>query len=166
MPSWDRVNQFLSIGANLSVLVGLVFVGLEVQNGNSAVQTQTSALVVEGFNTLNALVISDSELARIVSTADNEPEKVSGIEAMQYSHLLRSYANQYVQLYRMYENGQLGEDEWQIYASEAQQMLASPGGKLFLEGNSIAIELNSIISELESLPRAYDDFLGRGYQSL
>jgi len=147
-------------------LVGLAFVGFEVRNSNSAVRGQTSALIVEGFNTLNSLTISDPDLARVILTAANDPEKVSDVEAMQNSGLTRSYTNQYLQLFRMYENGLLSDEEWLIYASEAKQMLSSPGGKVFLEGNSVALELNSILSDFETTPQAYDDLLGREYSPL
>ena len=157
----ERINNYLAIGANVAVLVGLIFVGLEVRNSSSAVNAQTYANVAEGFNALNMVLAADPSLARISAIGDVEPNRLSDLEAVRYAHTIRSYANQYFQIYQLRQNGLLSEADWSIWAREAFQLLSSPGGKLFVEGNASGQDLLEKVRSYSGEYQAFDDRLGR-----
>ncbi len=162
----DRVNHYLTVGANVAVLMGLIFVGLEVRNSSNAVIAQTYANVSDGFNSINMMVAADPTLARISAIGDIEPDRLSDLEAIRYSFMLRSYFNQYFKLSRLRENGLLSEAEWSIWAREAFQMLTCPGGKLFVEGNASGQDLLAKVQSYAGDGAAYDDRLGRSESKL
>ncbi len=162
----DRINRYLTVGANIAILVGLIFVGLEVRNSSVAVSAQTSANINEGFNSLNMLLATDPSLARINFIGESEPNRLSDLEAIRFSNVIRSYTNQFIQINRLQQSGLLSEPEWKIYAREAAQMLSTEGGKLFVQGNAIGQDLLTKVQSYSGEATAYDDRLGRAISSL
>ena len=156
----DRINRYLTVGANIAILVGLIFVGLEVRNSSVAVSAQTSANINEGFNSLNMLLATDPSLARINFIGESEPNRLSDLEAIRFSNVIRSYTNQFIQINRLQQSGLLSEPEWKIYAREAAQMLSTEGGKLFVQGNAIGQDLLTKVQSYSGEATAYDDRLG------
>jgi hypothetical protein len=92
---------------------------------------------------------------------EREPEKLTNEEAAIYVAVIRSYVNQYVQVYRLKESGAMSEDDWALYAREARQWLSSPGPQQFIEGNEIGQLLFDAVQPYDSDKPALDDYLGR-----
>ena len=73
----EKLNTYLTVGANLAVLIGLVFVGIELRNSNASIAAQTNYSITEGFNSINMALAGDPELMRINVVGDQEPEKLT-----------------------------------------------------------------------------------------
>ena len=157
----DRLNSYLTVGANVAVLIGLIFVGLELRNSGAAVSSQASANIASGFNQINMQLASEPALASIVAHGSADPTSLTIEEAIQYSLITRSVVNQYTQLLHLRNDGLLSEDQWAIYAREAFHILSSPGGKVFVDGNAIAQELLVAVRPYSSRAYSFDDRLGR-----
>ncbi len=161
MTNTERVNSYLTVGANVAVLIGLIFVGLELRNSGVAVSSQASANIASGFNQINMQLASDPDLARTVAHGSTNPNSLTTEQAIQYSLITRSVVNQYTQLLSLKEEGLLSEDQWAVYAREAYHILSSPGGKAFVDGNAIAQELLAAVRPYSTHPYSFDDRLGR-----
>jgi hypothetical protein len=157
----ERLSTYLTVGANIAVLVGLVFVGVEVRNSNATIAAQTSYNVTEGFNTLNMSLANNPTLLNMTVIGGREPDKLTDEEAAVYVAVIRSYVNQYVQVYRLMESGAISESNWALYAREAHQWLSSPGPQLFVEGNEIGQLLFDAVQPYGGDESTLDDYLGR-----
>lgn len=157
----ERVNSYLSIGANIAVLVGLVFVGLELRNSGAAVSAQASANIASGFNQLNMQLAGDPRLANIMEIGSEDPAQLTFEEAISYAYVVRSTVNQYTQLLHLYESGLVSDSQWRVYAQEAAHILDSPGGKLFVAGNAVAQDLVDAVAPYRSSSYTFDQRLGR-----
>lgn len=62
----DSLNWWLTLLANLGVLGGLVFVGLEIRQNTSQLRAEASRSITESVNALNAGVYSDPDLTDLL----------------------------------------------------------------------------------------------------
>ena len=130
--------RFVSLGANIAVVVGLIFVGLEVGNGRAAAEAQAADGIADGFLQINLITISDSTMARIATVGRVTPDSLSDIDAIRYSMYLRAVFNQYHRVHRLYQSGLIPEEDWGLYAREVAALLDAPGGRLYVEGNEFS----------------------------
>jgi len=131
----ERLNSWLTLLANVGVLIGLFVVILELRQSTDVAQAQMADAAVAGHNELNLAIATDPQVARIFIVGLYEPDKLTDTEAVQFASYLRSEVNQHLRLRRMH---QLGFDSAEDQEGERRQMadlLSTPGGKLFLESN-------------------------------
>ena len=73
-----RVNTWISLGANIGVIVSILFLAFEINQSTKATTAAASDSVVDGYNTLNMAVISDPQVARVFIVGLYEPDKPQG----------------------------------------------------------------------------------------
>ena len=135
--STDRLLRYLSIGANLAVLAGLIFVGLEVRDGRAAAVSQVADGIADGFLQLNMAGISDPEVACIWVVGLDRPEALSTVQAARFSLYMRGVFNQYQRVHRQNQTGLVAPDQWEEIAGEALGMMATAGGSLYVRDNPL-----------------------------
>jgi hypothetical protein len=151
----------LGVGANLAVLVGLVFVGVEVRNSRSTLQMQAADGIAEGFLSMNLAMMTDTAVARVWDQGIHAPDSLTDIEAMQFSMHLRALFNQFERIHSLYAEGLLSHDEWGLYAREALYLMETEGGRLHFAGNQLHDEFVADLEPFRGLPRNIDLRLGR-----
>jgi len=131
----------LSLLANIGVLVGIFLVTYELQQTGESVQAQTRANqiaafegLMDGFNELNLMMASESDVYRIFMTGLNQPDALDDDEAGRFHALMRIYMNNYSKMHGAYLRGTIEERTWARYAAEGAQILDAPGGRLYLKG--------------------------------
>jgi len=76
----ERLNWFLTVGANVGVILGLVFLAIQIYQSTLATQA-TLHLDLVSYGRENAeLLASDDELAEIVVRGQLDPEALSPVE--------------------------------------------------------------------------------------
>lgn len=131
----DRVVDLLNIGANLAVLCGLVFVGLQVRDSRAAAEAQVAESVAAGFQELTSAGMSDPAVACIWVVGLFRPEDLHPIELTRFAFFMRGVFNQYERVFRQYETGLVNRVQWEMIADEIGGVMATPGGRLFLADN-------------------------------
>lgn len=135
MKHTDNILKWLTIGANIAILIGLLFVIFELRQNNNALKMQSQDAIADGFMQLNLASISDSSVARIWVVGLYEPQKLNDVEAIRFSFYLRGVFNQLQRIYSLYQTGTISELEWSSYAEEAAFMMYSNGGQLYFKDN-------------------------------
>lgn len=158
----DRINWWLTVGANVGVLIGLIFVGLEVRNSGKAVTAQTVDSIADGFNTMNLAAIEDPFLAEALYNGLLNPESLDDLSTYRFSLLVRSFFNQYHRVYRLYQLGLLPDADWVNYATEIKGFMELPGVKVYLDGNPVPQDFVSDVLKTADDTRELDYTLGRG----
>lgn len=139
--NWEAVGAVGEILGALVVLLTLAYLARQIRQNTAAIRTQTYEAVMTGFNDLNVHIVSRPQVADLLMRGHFEPTSLGQSEAVQYSFLLRSYANQWLKLFRLYEAGALNAKEWEGFAAEAAQVFACPGGRLFRSENHLYSDL-------------------------
>jgi hypothetical protein len=157
----SRVNQWISVGANVAVLLGLIFVGLEVRNSRAAAEAQAADGIADGFLQLNLLYITDSTVAKVWQRGSLEPNSLSDMEALQFSMHMRALFNQYTRVHRLYRAGLIREEDWELYGREAATLMATPGGLVYFAGNDLPADFERDVLKYEGMAPVVDLRLGR-----
>ena len=131
----ERVNVWLSLGANIGVIVSLLFLAFEIKQSTSATAAAASDSVVDGYNALNLSVISDPQIARMFIVGLYEPDRLTDVEAVQFAMWLRSLVNQHMRLRRLTTLGLYPDTERLPDVQQLAELLSTSGGKKFLESN-------------------------------
>jgi hypothetical protein len=157
----DRLSRWLSIGANVAVLLGLIFVALEVRETRNASIVEAAGGVADGFLQLAIPTLTDTALARTWHQGIYEPEQLSDVEVLQFSSRMRQLFNQFHRVNRLYRAGFIPESEWAIYAREAVNLMLTPGGKTHWENNEMIPELREAIEPYIGQEVNFNFMLGR-----
>lgn len=132
-----RVNTWLSLGANLGVIVSLLFLAFEINQSTKATIAAAGDSVVDGYNNLNLSVISDPQVARVFMVGLYKPDKLTDVEAVQFAMWLRSLVNQHLRVRRLTELGLFSNTERLSDVEQLAEIMSTPGGKQFIQSNKI-----------------------------
>ena len=151
----EKISQWLSVGANLGVLIGIVFLILEIRTNTDSniigMQQANSGNLVE----LNIAMASQG-FSEVIYKA-RTGEELTNIENEQMTYIFRLYLTQANYVRRLFERGVVSEAEfrevWVPLRGWAQEMdwvqqqgSAIPRGyrQLLLEENGIESYLQSV----------------------
>ena len=157
----ERLNSWLTLGANIGVFIGIVFLALEVRQTGDALHAQIADSVADGFITLNMATISDPQVANVWLTGIYQPDSLTDTEAVQFSMYMRALFNQYIRLENLYRVGLISESDWSYLAEGIVTMMSTPGGHVFFEGNKLPPIFNESIEPYRDEKREIDFSLGR-----
>ena len=106
----DRLNKWLTLGANLGVLVGLILLILEIDQNRQATQAQTRNDIAQGAIGVISLAIDNPNLADIIVRSNRGEELSESEEYMLFSRaevIFRYWENAHYQ-YRLgtYDEGE------------------------------------------------------------
>ncbi len=162
----DKVNQWLTLLANVGVLVGIVFLAVELRNSSSAISAQTQDSIADGFITLNLATITNPEIGLTFQKGLCEPEELTDLEATRFSMQMRALFNQFRRVYRLYEQELLDDRAWELYGTEAFHFMTSPGGEWHFSANELETDLRVAIESFSQRASNVNMQPGRKSQSL
>ena len=157
----SKVNQWLTLLANIGVLAGIVFLAIEIRQSGDAVTAQMQDSIADGFIALNMATINDPQVGVTWVIGLNEPDRLSDAEAIRFSMLMRALFNQFIRVHGLYRTGLLEESDWALYAREAATIMSSPGGKLHWAGNEMNSDVRADIERYSGQEQNVDYVLGR-----
>lgn len=127
--TWDVVGVTAEIVGAIAVVVSLLFLALEVRRNRNAMESASVDTLVEGFNSTNALLASDPELAAIWIKGMGEPTSLTEVESMRFLATTQSYINYFSTVLKYHESGLLPEQEWLSHYHSMHHIFNSLGGK-------------------------------------
>ena len=65
----DRVNRWLTLGANIGVLIGLIILALEIQQANRIAITSTELTVREAWGSVNETIYTNPQTSALLAKA-------------------------------------------------------------------------------------------------
>ena len=157
----SKVNQWLTLLANIGVLAGIVFLAIEIRQSGDAVTAQMQDSIADGFIALNMATINDPQVGVTWVIGLNESDRLSDAEAIRFSMLMRALFNQFIRVHGLYRTGLLEESDWALYAREAATLMSSPGGKLHWAGNEMNPDVRADIERYSGQEQNVDFVLGR-----
>ena len=159
--NWDAIGAIGEILGAIAVFMTLVYLAVQIRQNTASVTTATYDSVMAGITDINLVVARDPEVASIVARGFLVPDSLNAFEAYRFQFILRSWANQWLKMLRLYERGALSPPEWERLAQEAAQTFALPGGMVFRARNHVFDDLYAEIDKYER--REISDWqLGRG----
>ena len=106
----DRLNRWLTLGANLGVLVGIILLVIELDQNREMVRAQTRNEISQGELTVLSQIAENKELADILARVSQGENVEPGEQLMHLTHsesVFRLWQNVHYQgRYGMYEEGE------------------------------------------------------------
>jgi len=156
----DNLNRWLTLGANTGVVIGIVFLGLELQQNNELLRSQTQETQSLGIQTATTLdqqfllvIAADPELAQTWYTYLKTPEALTESERLQAFFLMGSLLRRLESVYLQRRLGSLSEENWISRQPIFNLIARSPGYSAYLEIDSssfIGEELRDYLHQLSS----------------
>lgn len=163
----EKVGGWLNLTANIAVLVGIVFLALEVRHAGNSTEMQMQDSLADGFNELAVQLASDPVLARLYVIGLSNPERLTDVEAIQFGMIFRAYLNQQFRVFQLYKLGVMSEDDWKLSAEELGTMISTPGGHLYMQGNDdMSPEMAAALKPFLGRQPKWDLMMGRDPNAL
>ena len=100
----------------IAVVLGLIFVGIEVRQNTAAVQAETLQGLNDSSQDFILLLASNPELIELQLKVEANPSSLSEIEERQFSTLERARWLRSQNAYFQHQRGTLGDSDWETYA--------------------------------------------------
>ena len=92
MSDWNsgKLRAFVELAGAVAVLLGLIFVGLELRQNTAAVQASTLQGMIDLSTNYLINTSLDPEFLRVFSKAQADPNQLDETEALQMQRIIRS----------------------------------------------------------------------------
>ena len=110
----DRLNRWITLGANIGVLAGIIFLGLEIRQNTLVAKIDSANTLEQNLRSMTMSIWSNPDFARLLKVGiDGDLTDLTAVESLQlrvfYEQVLRGWQNSYYQ----YRAGTLDEEIWQ-----------------------------------------------------
>ena len=124
--NFEKLNNWLSLTANLGVLVGIIFLTYEIQQSNRIATSTTEIELRNQMGVINSAIYSDKELAEIEDQVWLGKTDFSTLETTRYSIWLVQLVNLWISIEVAYENGIAPERTYGVMFDSMNLYLAQP----------------------------------------
>ena len=117
---FESLNRWLSLAANIGVVVGIVFLIIEINQNTLATRIAARDSATQGHIDYMALAIDSSLLAEALSKGSVNQD-LSLVESSQLTRFHEIRFRHYERVFYQYQNGVLSDQEWAPYISGLRQ---------------------------------------------
>ena len=136
----DRLQTWLTLVANIAVLVGIVFLAVEIRQNSEHLALQLEFQAAQKIFENNR-DLQESNKALVFSKALTQPSELSLDEGLIAASIVLNLVNEWEDRYFIYESGLISDAEWKRHVSEnIAWTLGSPFAKLVFRQNKSAFE--------------------------
>ena len=139
----ENLNRWLTLCANIGVVIGIIFLALELQQNNELLESQaqeTQALSIQTATTLDQdfllVIAADPALAKTWHAYLRTPDTLTEVERRQGSFLMASLLRRLEGVYLQKRLGSISEEGWNSRQPLFIGIAHSPGYSAYLESDS------------------------------
>lgn len=111
----SRLKAVSEVGSAIVVLLGLVFVGIELRQNTAAVEAATVQGLTDSSNNFILAIATSPELVRVWKVGSFDPDALDEMDSARFFLLTRSYWLRIQSAYSQYERGALSAADWKVY---------------------------------------------------
>jgi len=104
-----RLNRWLTLSANVGVIVGIVFLALEIRQSNLIAIATAEISIRDGYSALNESIYGNAEFAEILFKARDADAQFSGVQVEMIDSYIARQMNTWNAIERAYNNGMVSE---------------------------------------------------------
>ncbi len=119
----EDVNKWLTLLANTGVLVGIIFLALEIRQSNRIAIASTEINIREQFKTINELVLANDTVAVLLVKAKDTSSEFSDVEMEKLYSYLYAHMNTWMGLEVAYDNGMLTRETFDAALDDVRGVL-------------------------------------------
>ena len=119
----DRLNRWLTLGANLGVIAGIVFLAIELRQNTEATISSAELDVTNLQTEFHMRLAENADLARVYSVGQRDPAALTETERSQFRYLVAGLFLFIEGVYKQYRRGFIPVDGWTPYEDLLSYML-------------------------------------------
>jgi hypothetical protein len=119
----ERINKWLTLLANFGVLVGIIFLAIEVRQSNRIAIATTEISVRDQYRSNNELVLANDAVAELLVKAADANAEFSAVETEKLYAYLYVYINTWKGIEIAYENGMLPLSTFDVALDDVRNVL-------------------------------------------
>jgi len=119
----ERIDKWLTLLANLGVLIGIVFLVVEVRQSNRIAVAATEISVRDQYRSHNELVLANDAIAELLVKAANADGEFSEVETEKLYAYLYGHINTWKSIEIAYENGMLPRTTFEVVLDDVRIIL-------------------------------------------
>jgi hypothetical protein len=123
---FERVNQYLQTGANVGVILSILFLALQISRTENVMKAQTRSTLASQSSTLLFGEADSGDLANIVRRSYDK-EELTADERFRLDRLLQAYFRHWESTHYQYRVGLFDEEEYTRLREAWRVRLARPG---------------------------------------
>ena len=143
--------QSITIAANIGVIIGIVFLGVEIHGNTIATEAASLQIAAELDQSFLIEVGSDIETSRVWTTYVSAPSTLTDAERGQGTLLFGALVRRLENVRLQYESGALSEDGWQSRQALFVGIAGTPGYAEFRKSPSAQLFNKAIVDYLDQL---------------
>ena len=120
------LNDWLSLAANLGVIAGIVFLGVEIQQNTAVTRSAAAQEISNASVEFFMRVAENSDLARVIKIANENPSELSEVEIVQFDSVTAAVFMIMEGAYKQYRLGFLPKEGWEPYEKLIKGFLTNP----------------------------------------
>jgi hypothetical protein len=121
-----KLNLWLGVLANVSVLAGVIFLAMEVRQNTNMIQTgNLQSSVALGMEAGSWLL--DSEFAGVYELALRDPSKLTAVQALQFDEFLGQRMNIWEFMFNTHQGGSITDVDWASWDAYFSAWIRRPG---------------------------------------
>lgn len=118
-----RLRDLLELVGAAAVLIGLVFVGLELRQNTAAMEAATLQNQTDGSTGFLLLIASDPELTRIWRDSIDDTVEMNELDFLRFFLVSRARWLRMQNAYLQWQRGTLNDEDWAFYHG----LICTPG---------------------------------------
>jgi hypothetical protein len=130
---FDKLNEWLSVAANIGVVIGIIFLALEIRFARDSINLQLLNASTGGYQSINEILLSNGGAAGALAKGLYNPNTLTDAEVVQFSMFLLMFQNNARNLRELWLDDQIAEEDFRYAVRQYASLLNTPGGRLFRE---------------------------------
>lgn len=118
---WNKASSIAEVLSSIAILVTLVYLAVEIQQGAEATRAQTRQAILDSDQQLLNMLVTNPELSLIWYKTE-----LSDAEKTRLSYLLVTVVRMRESNWFQFKNGTLDDASWNTYSSTLVAVLSSP----------------------------------------
>jgi hypothetical protein len=119
----NSVNKWLTLLANIGVLVGIMFLALEIQQSNRIALATTEISVRSQYKTNNELILANDVVAELLVKAYDANAEFSDAEIEKLYAFWFAHVNTWMSIEIAYKNGMLPRTTFEFALEDVRSLL-------------------------------------------
>ena len=146
----DRLNRWLTLGANLGVLVGIILLIVELEQNREMMRAQTRNEISAEIVDLLSHIATEPQLASLDRRA-NSGEDLTPDELWQYDHRLAAMIRYFENVHYQYRLGLYDETEYSAHRESWRRYFANGKMRVQIWCKYRVISSAEFMAEIDSL---------------
>ncbi len=149
----NKLNERLTLIANLSVVAGIIFLAVELQQNTQAIQAQTRDSITEKQMEYASWVATNRDLAEVYAKGVRSAD-LDVVERAMWNQYVQGVVREWENSQYQYERGLFTPGEYEARVERWRQSMGNPGYQRYWEGQrqtfapSFRAEIDRIVAEV------------------